>query len=153
MEREIRYVVDDGDPPPGGRRLVQGYLLRRPVSLRVRLVDGRSARVTLKAPRAEGRREWEADLPAALARWLVALPLPRVEKQRRREGDLDVDVYSWPVSLVVCECELPPGGGPDLRDAEARGRWMEARRPAWVRSWRDVTDQPGMTAAALARRR
>jgi CYTH domain-containing protein len=153
IEREIRYVVEDGVPPPGGRHMVQAYFLRGRISLRVRLVDDREGSVTLKAPRAEGRREWERPVPGALARRLVALPLPRVEKERRREGELEVDAYAWPARLVVCECELAQGVGPDLRDRAARARWMEARRPAWVRAWRDVTDDPSFTAAALARRR
>lgn len=152
VEREIRYVVDEGEPPPGGRDIVQAYLLRRPLSLRARVLDGREGWITLKAPRAEGRFEWEIAAPAALARWAARLGLPRVEKLRRVEGDLEVDVYRWPRRLVVCECELAAGQGPDLRDAAARAGWMEARRPAWVRAWRDVTDDGAYTAAALARR-
>ena len=132
---------------------MQAYLLRGRVSARVRLVDGRRARATVKAPRREGRFEWECPVPAGLARALLALPLPRVEKRRLVDGDLEVDTYGWPAGLVVIECELADGAGPDLRNAPARAAWMEARRPSWVQAWRDVTDDPAFTAARLARRR
>lgn len=153
VEREIRFLVTEGEPPAGGRRLVQAYLLRGRATLRVRLVDGREARATLKLPRAEGRWEWELGVPAVLVRWLLALPLPRVEKTRLVLGELEVDRLSWPEPLLLCECELAPGTGPDLRDVEARQRWMEARRPGWVRAWHDVTDDRRFTNARLARRR
>jgi hypothetical protein len=48
--------------------------------------------------------------------------------------------------------ELADGEGPDLRDAPARVAFMEAHRPAWVRAWYDVTDDPAYTNARLARR-
>ena len=153
VEREIRFLVTEGEPPAGGRRLVQAYLLRGPTSARVRLVEGGVARFTLKRPRFEGRFEWEWDLPTSLVRALLRLPLPRVEKTRRVDGDLEIDRYLWPFGLVVVECELSEGGGPDLCDPGAREAWMEARRPPWVRAWRDVTDEPGFSAARLARRR
>jgi CYTH domain-containing protein len=152
VEREIRFVVTEGEAPRGGRAIEQGYLLRRPASLRVRLIDDSHARVTLKLPRSEGRFEWEVPIPASLARVLLALPLPRVAKHRRLEGRLEVDSYRWPRPLIICECELEAGEGPDLRDAAARSRFMEEHRPEWVRAWKDVTDDPTMTAASLARR-
>ncbi len=153
VEREIRFRVLRGEPPAGGRRIVQGYLLRGPVTLRVRLVDGGDASLTLKLPRAEGRTEWECRLPPRWARILLALPLPRVEKTRAREGPLEVDRLSWPEPIVLCEWELAPGEGPDLRDVEARRRWMETRRPSWAEAWEDVTDDPDYTNARLARAR
>ncbi|GAF99843.1 unnamed protein product, partial [marine sediment metagenome] len=84
---------------------------------------------------------------------LLTLPLPRVEKYRAVDGDLEVDQYSWPEGLLVVECELGEGAGPALRDRAACSAWMEARRPAWVKAWRDVTSDHSMTAARLARRR
>jgi len=151
VEREIRYRVTAGAPPPGGIRMVQAYLLRGPVTLRVRLTEGRGARMTLKVPRGDGRTEWEWPVPSALARALLSLPLPRVEKRRSREGRLEVDRLEWPAGVLLVELELERGEGPDLRDADARRRLMESHRPAWVGSWVDVTDDPAYTNARLAR--
>jgi len=153
IEREIRFLVTEGAPPRRGREMVQGYFLRGRISARVRLIDGREGWITLKAPGREGRHEWERRVPVRLARWLLNLPLPRVEKIRAADGDLEIDQYSWPPGLVVVECELGEGTGPELRDRDACSAWMEARRPGWVKAWRDVTSDPSMTAARLARRR
>ena len=153
VEREIRYRVTAGDPPPGGVRMEQAYLLRGRLSLRVRQAEGQGPRMTLKAPRGDGRYEWEWRVPRALARALLRMPLPRVEKRRSREGRLEVDRLEWPPGVLLVELELRPGEGLDLRDAAARARLMEAHRPAWVVSWVDVTDDPNYTNARLATRR
>jgi CYTH domain-containing protein len=153
IEREIRFRVTDGDPPPGGVALLQGYLLRGRVTARVRVTEGKPARVTVKAPYRDGRFEWELRVPEALAHALLRLPLPCVAKRRRREGRLDVDVLEWPPDVVLVELELAPDEGPDLRDAAARAALMESHRPAWVRAWSDVTDDPDYTNARLARTR
>jgi len=153
IEREIRFLVTAGRPPPGGARMVQAYLLRGPATLRVRAVEGKPARLTLKLPRGDGRYEWEWRVPGALAGALLRLPLPRVEKRRSLEGRLEVDRLEWPRELVLVELELGAGEGPELRDAAARARFMEAHRPAWVEAWSDVTDDPTYTNASLARRR
>lgn len=131
----------------------QAYLLRGRITARIRRTRGKGARAGVKAPFRDGRLEWEWRLPDALARALLALPLPRVVKTRSRDGRLEIDVLEWPAALVLVELELAPGEGPDLRDAAARARFMEAHRPAWVRAWRDVTDDPDYTNARLARRR
>jgi CYTH domain-containing protein len=153
IEREIRFRVTDGNPPPGGAAMVQAYLLRGPITARVRSTADEPARMTIKAPFRDGRLEWEWQVPARLASALLALPLPRVEKLRRREGRLEVDVLSWPPAIVLVELELAPDEGPDLRDAAARAALMESHRPSWVRTWHDVTDDPDYTNARLARRR
>ena len=153
IEREIRFRVTEGEPPAGGRRLLQGYLLRGRATARVRVAEGRGAWLTVKLPAAEGRHEFEWPLPAPLAHALLRLPLPLVEKTRLCEGRLEVDRLLWPPGLVLVELELAAGEGPDLRDATARQRFMEQHRPAWVRAWHDVTDDPDYTNARLARRR
>jgi CYTH domain-containing protein len=153
IEREIRFRVTEGEPPPGGAALEQAYFLRGPVTARVRSGEAKGPRVNVKAPWRDGRLEWEWRLPEALARALLRLPLPRVVKTRRREGRLDVDRLEWPSGIVLVELELAPGEGPDLRNAAARARAMEAHRPAWVRAWHDVTDDPAYTNARLAKRR
>lgn len=153
LEREIRFRVSDGDPPAGGARMVQGYLLRGRLTARVRLTEGVGARLTVKVPAGDGRREWEWWLPEPLARALLRLPLPSVVKMRQRQGRLEVDRLEWPAAIVLIELELAPHEGPDLRDAAARARFMEAHRPPWVRAWSDVTDDPDYTNARLARRR
>jgi len=131
----------------------QAYLLRGRVTARVRNTRGKGAKAGVKLPFRDGRLEWEWRLPEAFARAVLALPLPRVVKTRSREGRLEVDILGWPAGIVLVELELAPGEGPDLRDAAARARFMEAHRPAWVRAWRDVTDDPDYTNARLARRR
>jgi CYTH domain-containing protein len=153
IEREIRFRVTDGHPPPGGVAMVQAYLLRGPITARVRIAEGKPARMTVKAPFRDGRLEWEWRIPDRAANALLKLPLPRVEKTRRQEGRLEVDVLSWPPNVVLVELELAPEEGPDLRDAAARAALMESHRPAWVRAWKDVTDDPAYTNARLARRR
>jgi len=153
LEREIRFRVTDGDPPAGGRRMEQAYLLRGRATARVRVGEEKGARFNVKLPAAEGRHEFQWPLPERLARALLRLPLPRIEKTRRREGRLEVDHLSWPEDIVLVELELRDGEGPDLRDVEARRRFMETHRPAWVRAWHDVTDDPAYTNARLARRR
>jgi CYTH domain-containing protein len=153
LEREIRFRVTDGEPPDGGRRLEQAYLVRGPITVRVRTGEAGAARLNVKLPAAEGRHEFEWRLPELLARLLLRLPLPRVEKLRRREDRLEVDRLTWPADIVLVELELADGEGPDLRDADARRRFMEAHRPPWVRAWHDVTDDPDYTNARLARRR
>lgn len=152
VEREIRFLVTEGEPPDdGGRQLEQVYLARYPITLRVRLIDRKHARLTLKLPRHEGNYEWETALPGAWARWLLRLPfLPRVQKRRLCEGDLEVDVFSWPADLVLIECELSPDAGLTLSDERGRARWMEERRPAWVQAWKDVTGDASLSNASLA---
>jgi len=145
--------VTDGSPPPGGVRMEQAYLLRGRVTARVRVAEGKPARATVKAPWRDGRLEWEWRVPDGVAHALLRLPLPRVEKTRRREGRLDVDALTWPPGIVLVELELAPDEGPDLRDAAARAALMESHRPAWVRAWHDVTDDPDYTNARLARPR
>lgn len=155
IEREIRFLVTRGEPPRAGLAHAQAYLLRRP-ALRIRLQEDGLAWLTLKLARSEGggsRREWECRLPAPLARLLLRLPFPRVEKTRQRLGELIVDRVRWPRPMVLCEYELRPECTLDVSDPEARAAFMEARRPPWVESWHDITDDPGLTAAALARRR
>ncbi len=153
VEREIRFRVTEGEPPRGGRRMEQGYFLRGRTTARVRVAEGKGARVTVKTPRDDGRAEWEWSVPPWLGRLLLRLPLPRVEKTRREEGRLEVDTLWWPPDVVLCELELGEGEGPDLRDVPARRAFMEAHRPDWVRAWHDVTDDPDYTNARLARRR
>jgi CYTH domain-containing protein len=153
IEREIRYVVTEGTPPAGGEPLVQAFLLRRPVALRVRVLGGARAVVTLKAKRGAANLEWERPFPLALARAVLRGRFPRIEKTRLRDGDLEIDVFAWPGPLVVVECELPANAPIDLEDPAARAAWMASRRPAWVRAWHDVTGDRSLSNAALAKPR
>ena len=57
------------------------------------------------------------------------------------------ETHTTPLRLVIVSMDT------HLASAAARARFMEAHRPAWVRAWRDVTDDPGYTNARLARRR
>lgn len=153
IEREIRFRVTDGEPPAGGRRIVQAYVLRGRLTARVRVDEEKGAGLTVKWPAVEGRHEYEWPLPASLARAILRLPLPLVEKTRLCTGRLEVDCVSWPQPIVLVELELRAEEGPDLRDPAARQAFMEAHRPPWVRAWHDVTEDPAYTNARLARRR
>ena len=153
IERELRFLVTDGEPPAGGRRIVQAYVLRGRLTARVRVDEEKGACLTVKWPAREGRHELEWRVREALARAVLRLPLPIVEKTRCCAGRLEIDRISWPPGVVLVELELEAGEGPDLRDACARQAFMEAHRPPWVRAWRDVTDDPEYTNARLARRR
>ena len=135
----------------------QAYLLRGRVTARVRVAEGKGARMTVKAPRGDGRYEWEWRVPESVARALLRLAASlRAQDAASRGTSRSGLASSGRPAIVLVELELDAGEGPDLRDAAARVAFMEAHRPAWVRAWHDVTDDPDYTNArlrAVARRR
>jgi len=96
-------------------RIRQFYLAAAPGrTLRIRISDGTSARLTLKfGDRARERDEYEYPIPLADAQEMLAFALGRViEKTRhhvRHRGYLyEVDVFGGPLAgLVVAELETP----------------------------------------------
>jgi adenylate cyclase len=96
-------------------RIRQFYVAAQPGrTVRVRISDGRSARLTLKfGERARERDEYEYSIPLAEAEELMAFALGRViEKTRhhvRYRGYLyEVDVFGGKLAgLVVAELETP----------------------------------------------
>ncbi|MEO5758980.1 MAG: CYTH domain-containing protein [Mesorhizobium sp.] len=96
-------------------RIRQFYLAAAPGrSLRIRISDGTSAKLTLKfGNRARERDEYEYPIPLAEAEEMLAFALGRViEKTRhhvRHRGYLyEVDVFGGPLAgLVVAELETP----------------------------------------------
>jgi CYTH domain-containing protein len=96
-------------------RIRQFYVAAQPGrTVRVRISDGRSARLTLKfGERARERDEFEYSIPLAEAEELMAFALGRViEKTRhhvRHRGYLyEVDVFGGKLAgLVIAELETP----------------------------------------------
>src|SRR5882757_3868386 len=96
-------------------RIRQFYVAAQPArTVRVRISDGRSARLTLKfGERARERDEFEYSIPLAEAEELMAFALGRViEKTRhhvRHRGYLyEVDVFGGKLAgLVIAELETP----------------------------------------------
>jgi len=119
MAREIeRKFLVQGDGWRGEaratRRILQAYLAESAeVSVRVRLIDGREGRLTLKS-RAAGlaRDEFEYAIPPEDALALIALRTSRlIEKERHmieRDGVIfEVDVFAGDhAGLVMAEVEL-----------------------------------------------
>ena len=126
-----------------GSRFVQAYvMLAADRSLRVRISDDSTARLTLKL--GDGglvREEFEYEVPLADAREIVARRLGNViEKTRYRVtfGGFvwEVDVFEGPLAgLVIAEVEL----------ASSADR---PRLPDWL--GREVTDVPGFGNRSLA---
>lgn len=145
-EVERKFLVADerwrADAEPAGA-LRQFYLAAAPDrSVRVRIKDGRSARLTLKfGAGARERDEFEYDLPLGEAREMERFALGNViEKTRslvRHDGHVyEVDVFAGALAgLVVAELET---------EAEV----PDARLPGWL--GREVTGEPGYYNAALA---
>jgi len=128
-----------------GHRLRQAYLAETgQVAIRVRVVDGSSAVLTIKsAAPGVSREEYEYPIPPSDADALIELGGGSVlDKTRFRVPHggrtWEVDVYSGEnESLVVAEVEI--------EDAAAR-----VEPPPWV--GREVTDDPRYYAASLAKR-
>ena len=128
-----------------GRRLRQAYLAESGrAAIRVRVVDGSSAVLTVKSAAAgASREEYEYPIPLADADALIELSSGGVlDKTRFRVPHAgrtwEVDVYSGDnEGLVVAEVEI--------EDAAAK-----VEPPPWV--GREVTDDRRYYAASLAKR-
>ncbi len=149
VEIERKFLVSQDAAAqvlPGTRseHLVQGYLARGAVTVRVRIVDEARAWLTLKGPRVGlSQPEFEYEVPLGDARELLAMASLGVVRKRRHYvphagQTFEVDVYEGPLEgLVTAELELE----------------HEAQQVAWPH-WlgRDVSEEPGYSNSALARK-
>lgn len=125
------------------RAMVQAYVARgEQTSVRVRILDDREARLTIKG-RVSGmtRAEFEYPVPVEDARALIAMRMGRLVAKRRHDVNeggriWEVDVFEGEFSgLVMAECEL-------AAEDEA------VARPGWL--GREVTHDARYYNAALA---
>lgn len=126
-----------------GRSIRQAYLARGTAQVRVRILDDRKARLTVKSGKAGLERdEFEYDIPLSDAEAMLALRTGEVIAKRRYrlpagEGlTWEVDVFGeGQDGLVLAEIELP------AKDASFA-------RPDWLGN--EVTGDPRYSNAALA---
>ncbi|MFZ8997016.1 MAG: CYTH domain-containing protein [Ilumatobacteraceae bacterium] len=142
-EIERRFLVDVvPEPLPRATRLVQGYLMTGPPSVRVRSADGIHT-LTIKTGRGISRTEIEHPLDVVEFDALFVDTVGRVEKRRHRieldDGRIaELDLFDGALAgrrLVEVEFD-------DLATAEA------FVPPAWFGD--EVTDDPRYTNASLA---
>lgn len=152
IERKFLVAGDGWRAAVAGRtRLRQGYLCTGgDASVRVRLLDEREARLTIKSQPTPGltgqaltRGEFEYPVPAADARALLRLCSGQViDKVRHRVPaghgrTWEIDVFAGAhAGLVLAEIELGAVG-------------EEVALPAWI--GREVTDDPAYGNEALFR--
>ena len=148
LEIERKFLVEgDGwrHADGGSRHILQAYVaLDGDATVRVRVSDGRNARLTLKFGRsAMVRDEFEYPIPLADAGHMIAAARGRlVEKTRHAvtfEGFLwEVDVYEGALAgLVIAEVEMQSEND-------------SPRLPEWV--GRELTGDSAWSNAALALR-
>jgi adenylate cyclase len=145
IERERRFLVASlPDPLPEPARIVQGYLVTHPVSVRVRRIDDRLI-LTIKTGTGLARTEIERDLESDEfdALWAEANEL-QIEKRRHRiglSGGLTAELDLFDGDLAgnrIVEVEFT--------DDETAAAFEP---PVWF--GREVTDDLRYTNAALAR--
>ncbi|KHK89536.1 CYTH domain-containing protein [Novosphingobium malaysiense] len=153
VEIERKFLVADDTwrtGVSGARRIRQAYLCKNGMaSVRVRVVDDCSARLTVKAmPHGDGpalsRAEFEYAIPLEEGLAMLDLRIGRVVEKTRHlvpaenGRTWEVDVFSGThEGLVLAEIEL---SAPD----------EEFVQPRWL--GREVTDDPAYSNAALAQR-
>ncbi|MCT2399053.1 CYTH domain-containing protein [Novosphingobium mangrovi (ex Huang et al. 2023)] len=151
IEIERKFLVDgDGwrDGVTGSRRIRQAYLSKGgAASVRIRLVDEREARLTVKAAgsvdgAALARAEFEYPVPFEHAQAMLDLRIGRIIEKTRYlvpagNGRVwEVDVFDGDhEGLILAEIEL------DAADEHVV-------LPDWI--GREVTDDPGYSNAVLA---
>jgi len=145
IERKFLVTGEDWRPSAtGSRQIRQAYLTPGgPVQLRVRIADGREAKLTVKSTEpGRARAEFEYAIPLADAEELMLSRVGNcIEKERflvPAGGDRqwEVDVFSGVhEGLVIAEIEL---GSED----------EEFARPGWL--GQEVTDDPAYYNASLA---
>lgn len=141
IERKFLVIGDSWQEGVSERRAFRQFYLARSDSatVRVRITDDSSARLTVKGNRAGAARpEYEWDIPVEDARELEALATGRVLVKTRHvvpAGDMAWEVDVFDDGLTLAEIELP--------DADA-----SFDRPDWL--GREVTDDPAYYNAAMA---
>lgn len=136
-----------------GQHLCQGYLAYEPDEVRVRLVDGQTATLTIKgAKSADGstRVEIEQAIHPIAARALLERSLAVIEKTRYKipQGDLtwEVDVYEGRLAgLKIVEIELPSAD-----TSVALPSWVGVERTADKAYGNGQLARHGLPSSALA---
>ncbi len=122
-------------------RFKQGYFDTKPgVSLRVRIIDMTSAKMTHKRGKGLSRPETEVEIPIESALELYEHACQdRLEKTRFRIGRFEIDLFHGPLAgLVVVECEYEHEG-------------EDVPLPDWMEGAVEVTDSiNNLTLAKLA---
>lgn len=126
-----------------GRAIEQFYLaVREGLSVRLRILDGREARLTVKIGLGLRRGEYEYEVPVADAREMAEARIGRPIAKRRHRVPLagglavEIDVFGGELApLVLAEIELPD-------------ETHEVALPAFL--GREVTGDGRYTNAALA---
>ncbi len=141
IERKFLVTGEGWRAGMGAAREIRQFYLARTdrATVRVRIIDGRAARMTVKG-NAEGaaRAEHEWDIPLEDARAMEALRTGRTIVKTRHvvpAGDLAWEVDVFDDGLVLAEIELPS------EDAEFE-------RPPWIGG--EVTGDPRYYNAAMA---
>ncbi len=145
MAREIerKFLVTGAgwrQAASGLREISQFYLARTDrATVRVRILDGARARMTVKGNAAgASRAEYEWDIPLADARAMEAMRSGRTIRKTRHmvgAGELTWEIDEFEDGLVLAEIELP---------SEA----ARFDRPGWI--GREVTGDPRYYNAAMA---
>ncbi|WP_375261786.1 CYTH domain-containing protein [Palleronia sp.] len=141
IERKFLVTGDGWQEGVTERRAFRQFYLARSDSatVRVRITDDSSARLTVKGNRAGAARpEYEWDIPVEDAREMEALAAGRVLVKTRHvvpAGALAWEVDVFDDGLTLAEIEVP--------DAEA-----SFERPDWLGE--EVTDDPSYYNAAMA---
>jgi adenylate cyclase len=142
LEIERRFLVKARLLPPlaAGRHYEQAYLSASP-EVRVRLIDGESAFVTIKTDGGITREEYEYPIPPEDARDLLRLtPWSVVAKTR----------YKLPLDRLVWEIDFYEGDNAGLWSAEVELESEDApvTLPAWLAD--EVTEQRRFNNVSLA---
>ena len=147
MAREIerKFLVTNDDwrsEVTGTQRLVQFYLFTRPdASIRVRIRDDASARLTIKTGSGADRGEFEYDIPLADAETLMDSRIGNLVQKTRHI----VPLGAWGVEVDVFEGAL---AGLVLAEIELEDMTDEPPLPAFL--GREVTGDPRFLNARLA---
>ena len=134
QEIERKFLVSDDQfrrDAFRSRRIAQGYLCRRRVTARVRII-GDEAFITFKGRSHDGglsRFEWERPVPMRCAEALLGRCRGVVEKIRH---EVRVGNHVWEVDEFLGDNE-----GLVVAEVELASRDEQPEIPAWI--WREVT--------------
>lgn len=140
-EIERRYLVRAIDPDitrAPGKRIFQGYFEAAPwSSVRIRIWDGRTAKIARKSGMGLAREEEERDIDLETARFLLETSPYTLEKTRYVRDGWEVDFFHGPLTgLVIAEREMA-----SLEELVVL--------PPWIQDAVEVTDS--LTNSHLAR--
>lgn len=144
LEIERRFLVKQKDLPPlgEGKRIEQAYLSATP-EVRIRVVDDRSAVVTIKSDGGMTREEYEYPIPVEDARRMLQLtPWAVVSKTR----------YKLPLDGLTWEIDQYYGDNDGLWSAEVEVESEDAAAAVTLPPWLglEVTEQRRFNNVSLA---